>query len=169
MRLRPHGRVLVGPAVVLVLVMGLAGYAAAAIPVSPFRGLLQGLAGVVLLLVVLRACLRPFLRWLATTVTITTVRVRTRRGLLRTRTSDLPLSRVAAAGVEQSVLQRLTGSGTLLLHTTGDRGVVAVPDVPAAHRVAALVQDLLDALDEPLGPDRTDGHGGRRRRAAGGG
>ena len=156
MRLRPHGRVLVRPALVLVVAAGLAGYAAAAIPDSPQRDLLRGLAGVVLLLVVLRGSVRPFLRWLGTTVTITTARVRTRRGLLRSRTSDLPLSRVSHSTVEQSVLQRLTRSGTLLLHTAGDRGAVAVRDVPAALAVADLVEDLLDALDAELEQDRAD-------------
>ena len=158
MRLRPHGRVLMGPAVVLVLVMGLAGYAAAAIPASPYRDLLRALTGLVLLLVVVRACVRPFLRWLGTTVTLTDHRVRTRHGLLRSRTWDLPLSRVTHSSVEQTVLQRLSGSGTLLLHT-GERGAVAVRDVPAPHRVAAVVDELLDALDDALEREGADADG----------
>lgn len=147
MRLRPHGRALVLPAVVLVLAMGAGGFAAAAVPDGAARGPLRALVLAVLLLVVLRACLVPFLRWRSTTLTVTDRRISTRQGVLRSRTRDVALWRVADVVVERTLLQRAVGSGTLLLDTTGERGSIVVRDVPGVRRVAAELGDLLDDLD----------------------
>lgn len=147
MRLRPHGRALVVPAAVLVAVMGVAGFAAAAVPDVEHRGALLATGGAFLLLVVLRACLVPFLRWSSTTFTVTDRRVSTRQGVLRSRSRDVPLWRVADVVVERTVVQRVLGTGTLLLDTTGERGAVVVRDVPGVRRVAERLGDLLDELD----------------------
>lgn len=148
MRLRPHGRALAVPAVVLVAVMGLAGYAASAAPAGDAQGVLRAaIAGVAALLVV-RACLVPFLRWRTTTLTVTDRRVRARQGLLRSRTREVPLGRIADVVVERSLLQRLTGSGTLGLVTVGESGDLSVPDVPGVVQVARVVADLLGDLPE---------------------
>lgn len=147
-RVRRHGRALVLPAVVLVLTMGAAGFAAARVPEGPAQGALRAAVAALALLVVVRACLVPFLRWRTTTVTVTDRRVRARSGVLRSRTRDVPLSRIADVVVERSLGQRLVGSGTLLLDTAGERGAVVVPDVPAVRRVAAELGDLLDERDD---------------------
>lgn len=156
MRLRPHGRVLVLPAVVLIAAMGAGGFAAARVPEGDDQRLLRGLVALAVLLVVLRGSAVPFLRWASATLTVTDRRVRTRQGVLRSRTRDVPLWRVADVVVERSLLQRLTGSGTLLLDTTGERGGLVVRDVPGVRRVADHLCDLLDELDlrdEEGGPD----------------
>lgn len=155
MRLRPHGRALAVPAVVLVLVMGLAGYAASAAPDGPAQGPLRTGIVVIAGLLVTRLCVVPFLRWRATTLTITDRRVRTRQGVLRSRTREVPLGRIADVVVERSVLQRLTGSGTLVLVTGGDGSDLSVPDVPGVVQVAGALLDLVDDLPEPALDDMT--------------
>jgi uncharacterized membrane protein YdbT with pleckstrin-like domain len=161
MRLRPHGRALVLPAVALVLAMGVGGFAAARAPAGDAQPLLRSLVAAAVLLVVLRASALPFLRWLTTTVTVTDRRVRTRQGVLRSRTRDVPLRRVADVVVERSLLQRVAGSGTLLLHTTGEGGGLLVRDVPGVRQVAADLADLLEELEDDLwddeDPDDEDG------------
>ena len=67
--------------------------------------------------------------------------------MLRSRTRDVALWRVADVVVERTLLQRAVGSGTLLLDTTGERGSLVVRDVPGVRRVAAELGDLLDDLD----------------------
>ena len=152
LRLRPHGRALVLPAVALVLVMGVGGFVAARVPAGGWQvpGRLAVL--VVGLLLLVRLCVRPWLRWLGTRVVLTDRRVQLRSGLLRTTSRDVPLGRIADVGVRRSLLQRMTGSGTLLLDTTGDRGRVVVPDVPDVQEVARVVGELVDDLldGEPL-------------------
>lgn len=148
MRLRPHGRVLVLPAVVLVVAMGIGGFAAARVPEGEAQLPLRGLVALALLLLVLRASALPFLRWLTATVVVTERRVRARHGVLRSRTRDVPLRRVTDVVVERSLLQRMTGSGTLMLETAGERGALVVRDVPGVRHVAAELDDLLDAFDD---------------------
>lgn len=168
MRLRSHGRALVLPALVLVLAMGAGGYAAARVPVGEQQPLLRALVAGLVLLVVLRACVVPFLRWHTTTLVVTDRRVRARRGVLRSRTRDVDLRRVADVVVERSLGQRVVGSGTLLLDTVGERGSVVVRDVPGVRRVAAELEELLAGL--PLDQDDAEpdadlnADSGRRRR-----
>ena len=148
MRLRPHGRALVLPAVVLVVVMGLAGYAASSAPAGEAQGVLRAAVAGLAVLLVVRACVVPFLRWRTTTLTVTDRRVRARQGVLRSRTREVPLGRIGDVVVERSLLQRLTGSGTLVLVTVGESGDLSVPDVPGVVHVARVLTDLLGDLPE---------------------
>lgn len=145
LRLRRHGSALVLPAVALVAVMGVGGFAAAAVPGGGAQ--VVGRLGVVAVGAALlwRLSVRPWLRWLTTTIVVTDRRVQLRSGVVRTTTRDVPLGRIADVTVRRTLGQRLVGAGTLLL-STGERGVVAVPHVPAAHDVARTVADLLDEL-----------------------
>lgn len=164
MRLRPHGRALVLPAVVLVLAMGAGGYAAARVPGGEQQPLLRALVALLVLLVVLRACLVPFLRWHTTTLVVTGRRVRARQGVLRRRTRDVDLRRVVDVVVERSPGQRVVGSGTLLLDTVGERGSLVVRDVPGVRRVAAELEELLGGLPLDRADDADQAGVARRRR-----
>jgi uncharacterized membrane protein YdbT with pleckstrin-like domain len=136
------------PAAALVLVMGVTGFAAAAVPSGEHRGAVRTGIAMLALLVVLRACVVPFLRWMTTTLVVTDRRVSTRQGILRSRTRDVSLWRIADVVVERTLLQRLNGSGTLLLDTTGERGGLVVRDVPGVTAVAAELNELLDDLSD---------------------
>lgn len=155
-RLRPHGRALVLPAVVLVLSMGAVGFGTARVPEGDHQALLQALVAVAGLLVVLRLSGLPFLRWLSTTVTVTERRVRTRSGLLRSRTRDLWLWHVHDVVVERTLLQRITRSGTLVLQTAGERGLV-LRDVPGVLAVADELAELLGELEGDSDDEAGDG------------
>lgn len=143
---RPHGRALVLPAVVLVLAMGLGGFAAARVPAGEQQALLRALVAALLLLVVVRASVVPFLRWRASTVTLTDRRVRLRSGVLRSRSRDVDLRRVANVVVERSLRQRLGSSGTLLLEAADERGGVVLREVPGVRDVAERIGRLLDGV-----------------------
>jgi uncharacterized membrane protein YdbT with pleckstrin-like domain len=146
LRLRPHGRALVLPAGAFVLVMGIGGYLAATVPGGGWQPAGRAAVVAVGVLLVWRLSVRPWLRWLGTRIVVTDRRVRLRAGLLRTSSRDVPLGRVVEVGVTRTLLQRATGSGTLLLDTTGDRGTVEVRDVPDVDEVARVVTELVDDL-----------------------
>lgn len=155
MRLRPHGRALVLPALALVVTMGVAGFAAASVPPGRYQGWARLAVAVVVLVLVLRAVVAPYLRWRTTTLLVTDRRIVLRKGVLRSTTRDVPLWRVADVVVERSLPQRMFGSGSLFVDATGGRGGLAVHDVPGVERVA---RELIDLLDE-MGPDE-DGDDG---------
>ncbi len=145
---RPHGGVLLLPLLVLLVVLALVGFGAAALPEAAWQSPARWVGAAAAALVVLRCSVLPWLRWLGTRLTVTDRQVVLRSGVLRSSSRSIPLSRIADVGVSRSLLQRLVGSGTLVLETVGERGRVAVADVPGAPRVAERLADLLD--DVPL-------------------
>ena len=93
--------------------------------------------------VVVWLIVRPFLRWLSTTYTITTHRLLTRSGILHRVGKDLPLIRVNDVSYDQSLADRMFGCGTLEVQTAGENGTVALADVPDVEQVHAVISELL--------------------------
>jgi membrane protein YdbS with pleckstrin-like domain len=160
-RLRPHGRVLVVPAVVLVLVLGVAGFAAGRVPEGQYQAAGRWAVAALTVLVLARLVAVPWARWLSTRYVVTGRRVGVEGGVLRRHARWVPLSRVSDVGVERSLAQRALGSGTVWLSTVGDRGGLVLRDVPRARHVLADLEDLLDGLpltdDDRYGGDRYGG------------
>ncbi len=141
-RTRTHGKALFWPSVGLVLLGGLIGTGTALVP-SDLRPVGQVLVAALGLAVGVWVIVRPFLRWLSTTYTITTHRLLTRRGILRRVGKDLPLIRVVDVSYDQSLSDRMFGCGTLEVQTAGENGTVALVDVPDVEHVHAVMSELL--------------------------
>jgi uncharacterized membrane protein YdbT with pleckstrin-like domain len=120
---RLHWIVLVGP-VLLGLLFGLTGVvlfvfaqrvtddkSAANTPMMVF--------GAILLIGALFFILRGVLVRNATEMTVTNKRVFVKVGMVARRTIELLLSRVESIGVQESVMGRMLGYGTVILHGTG--------------------------------------------------
>jgi uncharacterized membrane protein YdbT with pleckstrin-like domain len=75
-------------------------------------------------------------RWERTKVVLTTERLLVVHGTLRRRAAAIPLERVATIEVEQSLLGRLLGYGTL------SAGELEIPFVPQPRDVGSLVARL---------------------------
>ncbi|GAA3607021.1 PH domain-containing protein [Microlunatus ginsengisoli] len=144
-RTRTHAKVLVWPAVGLVVLGGLIGSGAAIVP-GGFRPAGQVVVVCLGLLVVVWLVLRPFLRWATTTYTLTTHRLITRRGILHRSGKDLPLIRVNDVSYDQSLVDRMFGCGTLEVQTAGENGTIALVDVPDVEHVHAVMSELLFGL-----------------------
>ena len=147
--LRPHARVLVRPALVLVLGAGLGGFAVGRVPEGDLQEPGRVALAVVAALLVGRWAALPFLRWRATRVVVTDARVLTRRGLLTRAGRDLPLSRIADLSFTRSPLDRVFGSGTVVLTPAGDSPPLVLRRLP---QVAQVQRELYELL-EPGGPD----------------
>lgn len=143
---RTHGKALVWPSVLLVVLGAVTGAGAAIIP-SParpygqFTVLALG-AGLAIWWSVL-----PFLRWWTTTYTITNHRVITRRGILSRIGTDLPVTRINDVNYERSLTDRMLGCGTLIIQTAaaqadGD-GTITLNDVPDVETVHRDLNELL--------------------------
>ena len=138
---RTHAKALVGPALALIGTGALVGAGTAVVP-SDYRPLGQ--------LVVLAlgtalagwACVRPFLRWWATTYSLTNRRLVMRTGVLTKVSVDLPLWRVTDVSTQRSLGDRLLGCGTLVAQTAG-QGVVELRDVPEVQHVQRAVAEQL--------------------------
>ncbi len=137
---RTHGKALIRPAVLLVLLGAVTGAGVAIIPTSarPYAQYAVLVLGVAL---AIWWSLLPFLRWWTTTYTITNHRVITRSGVLSRIGTDLPVGRINDVSYQRSLTDRMLGCGTLMIQTAaaqpdGDGTIVLddVPDVESVHR-----------------------------------
>lgn len=142
--LRPHGKVLVPPALLVLLVAGGSAYGEAAMPAGRFQA--AGRVALVVLAVglLLRYAVVPYLRWLSTHFVLTTHRVVIRTGVLRRRGRDVPLSRINDVTFDRTVLERAFGSGTLMVESAGERGMVTMRDVPRVEEVQREIYQLAE-------------------------
>jgi uncharacterized membrane protein YdbT with pleckstrin-like domain len=154
--LHSHPRALVGPVLSLLVVVPLAAFLAARVPPGraqgPARIVVAALAAALLLVL----ALRPFLRWVTTRYVVTNRRLVTRRGVLARSGRDVPLFRVTDITFAQGLLQRVLGSGTLVVETAGGRGEVVLVDVPHVEAVQRRLNELADAFG-PADAEDLDG------------
>jgi uncharacterized membrane protein YdbT with pleckstrin-like domain len=126
---RRHGIVLVRPLgrSLLLAMLGVAGFAA---------GWPASVAGGALLAAAAGYALAAVLRWDRTHVVLTTEKLFVEHGVMRRRAAAVRLAKVSTVELEQSLLGRLLGYGTLV---AGDLEIAAVP---RAKDVAGLVERL---------------------------
>jgi uncharacterized membrane protein YdbT with pleckstrin-like domain len=139
---RTHAKVLILPAVALVLLSLATGFGAAVMPdtARPVSQLVVALVGLVLAiwLVVL-----PFLRWWTTTYTVTNRRLIMRSGILTRVGKDMPLMRINDVSYQRSLLDRMLGCGTLYIQTAAEGGTIKLDDVPNVERLHVEMTELL--------------------------
>jgi hypothetical protein len=126
---RPHGIVLVGPLTraLALAVLGLMGFAI---------GWPLSLAGATLLVASAGAATTAVLRWDRTHVVVTTESLFVVHGLVRKRAAAVSLAKVSTVELDQSLLGRLVGYGTIV---AGDLEIECVPD---PLELCGLVQKL---------------------------
>jgi membrane protein YdbS with pleckstrin-like domain len=144
---RTHVKALVRPALLLILICGLAGFLAGLVPQDP--PLLVWLVWALAAVAIGRWVVVPFLGWFTASYTLTNRRLLTRQGVLTRVGHDIPLNRVHDVWYEYGLLDRVLGCGTLVVAAASERGEIVLPDVP--H-----VEHLHLSITEQLGHD---GHG----------
>lgn len=150
LHLRQHGIVLVVPSLALLGVGIVAGIVVGLLPkvTQPWSGWIVAVAALVCVVI---WTVIPVLRWLTTTYTITEHRVMSRTGIVSRSGHDLPLARISDVAYRSSLLDRLFGSGTLMLTTAAEDPVV-VKHVP---QIEGVYQTINGLLFPQLAPGRT--------------
>lgn len=145
--LHPHWKAFVQPALLLVLIVGLASFGVAAMPAGRWHraGQLAVLGGA--LLAALAGCLLPYLRWRTTHYVLTNRRVVVRTGILGRQGRDVPLHRVNDVTFGHSFFERMLGCGTLTIESAGERGQLTLVDVPRVEAVQRQLYELVEADD----------------------
>ena len=88
--------------------------------------------------------MRPFIFWLTTRYVVTDRRVMMRHGVLSRTGRDVPLTRVNDVSFSRTPVERLFGSGTLVIESAGDRGQVVLRDVPHVEAVQRDIYRLVE-------------------------
>lgn len=146
--LHPHGRALVRPLTLVPVTIGFAAFVAAATPAwavagTPLQGWLRLAIAVLAVVVLLRWSLAPYLRWRGRRYLVTTSRILVRDGVLRRSGRDIPLARVEDVSYAAGIVDRLCGSGTLVLASGGEHGRVWLTAVPRVREVQRTVEELV--------------------------
>ncbi|MBC7724670.1 MAG: PH domain-containing protein [Burkholderiaceae bacterium] len=147
--LRPHGRALFWPSLVLIITVGALGYFTGRFDEQwqNIAVLAGGLAVVVLL------WLLPMLFWLAKRYVITTRRIVLRHGLFVRTRQELLHSRGYDITVRKNAVQSVFGSGDVLINTGLERPVV-LRDIPSADLVQGSLHDLMERSLNPIAARR---------------
>jgi uncharacterized membrane protein YdbT with pleckstrin-like domain len=101
--------------------------------------------GVIAVLVV---GLLPFLRWVTTSYTLTNRRFVMRHGILSRSGRDIPLTRVNDVSFRHSLIQRILGTGTLVVESGSEHGQLVLKSIPRVeytqNQLYQLVEELTD-------------------------
>ncbi|MBY4128714.1 PH domain-containing protein [Rhodococcus fascians] len=146
----PHWKMLILPSITFVLVTGVAGVA---LGVSSAR--LQSTAAdiatiataVVWAAIVGWRCLIPVITWKCTHFIVTDRRVLIRQGVLTHSGIDIPMSRISNVQFRHGLLDRMLGTGTLIIASASD-DPLEFDDIPHVQRVHSLLyQQVFDSME----------------------
>ena len=140
----PHWKVLVWPAALGVLIIAAAAAAWLQFP----YGKAAPIAGVILAVVALALLSRvvgvPLLRWRTTQYTLTSKRLRVRKGIITREGKDIPLARVTDVSFETGLLDRIVGAGTLVVESPGEHGQLRLSGIPHVQFLQGRLFELVE-------------------------
>ncbi len=143
-RLHPHGKTLVRPAAVLLLIIAVALIVIIFLPQNstdlwPVR-LAVGVAALAAAIVWFGV---PFLKWRTTTYEVTNRRLRLREGIVSRSGRDFPLNRISDVSFKQGLIDRLFGCGQLIVESPGEQGQLILNEIPDVRQVQGILFQLV--------------------------
>ncbi|GAA2683121.1 PH domain-containing protein [Actinoplanes palleronii] len=157
LHLRPHGKSVVGPVLVLVLTIAALVMAWVLLPDNEGGRIGLGLVAAITLYHGARYAVHPLAQWRCTHYVLTSDRILLQHGILTRERRDLPLNRVNDHALSQSLLDRMFGTGTLVIDSIGEQSA-RLTGVPHAQQVQTTLYELIelspdDDEDDEDGPD----------------
>ena len=145
LRLHPHWKTLLRPFLLLAVVVVAAVALLVILPAGHNLAAARIGIGVAALLAAIIWFGVPVLRWKTTSYELTTRRLRLREGILTRSGRDFPLIRISDVSFSHGPIDRLVGSGRLIVESAGEHGQLVLNEIPQVERVQAtlfqLVQD----------------------------
>jgi membrane protein YdbS with pleckstrin-like domain len=142
--LRPHWVFLAGPVVLTAVAIAVAVTVVVKFPSAPV-----GVAGVLAAMIAVPAIwlIGRLIRWLSISLVVTTTRIILRQGVFSRDLVQVRLHRVVEVHCRQTLLDRLIGSGRLVIEVTGDQPL-AVDDVRRPRRLQRVINRQLEEVHE---------------------
>ena len=141
--LHPHWKTLLWPALLLFVVIVAAVALLVVIPPGRLAAPGRIAVGVVALVLAVAVFAVPFLRWQTTTYRLTTRRLQLRSGILTRSGRDFPLIRISDVSFTQGPIDRLIGSGRLVVESAGEHGQLVLNEIPDVQEVQATLFQLV--------------------------
>ena len=144
LRMRTHPKVLIGPAFIVVLGLGVIAAAAVLVPTLTSIGwAVPAVAGAVLLFLLFSSGV-PYLRWHHGRFAVDMEKITVRVGILNRKTTEIPIHRLTQVSCEQSIMDRLWKCGTLVLvDASAVQGGVRFDDIPNVLVIQAELNTLI--------------------------
>ena len=142
--LHPHWKTLIRPFAVAVLVIAIALIAEVLIPSNSAAAVERLVVAAVAILAVMLWLIVPVLRWRTTTYELTTRRLKVRSGIVTRHGRDIPLARINDVSFEKGPLDRLLGSGRLVVESAGEHGQILLDDIPRVEFTQATLFRLVE-------------------------
>ena len=152
--LHPHWKVLVRPIALTFLVVAVLLVGEVLIPAGKAANAERLALAVVAIVLLMWWLIIPLLRWRTTVYELTTRRMRLRDGIIARNGRDIPLSRITDISYRKGPLDRLLGSGTLIVESAGEHGQLRLTEIPGVERVQATLFQLVE--DERARADHDD-------------
>jgi uncharacterized membrane protein YdbT with pleckstrin-like domain len=144
LRVHPHWKTLIRPVSVAVVVVVVALVAEVMIPSGSGAALARLVVAAVAILAVMLWLMVPVLRWRTTTYELTTRRLRMRDGIIARHGRDIPLARINDVSFTKGLLDRLLGSGRLVVESAGEHGQILLNDIPRVEFTQATLFRLVE-------------------------
>ncbi|MFY9934423.1 MAG: PH domain-containing protein [Streptosporangiaceae bacterium] len=154
LRIRPHVKTLIRPLVVAVIVIAAALMLVVLIPSGRAAAAERLTVAAVAILALMLWLMVPVLRWRTTMYELTTRRLRMRDGILVRHGRDIPLARINDVSFERGPLDRLLGSGRLVVESAGEHGQIVLRDIPRVESTQALLFRLVEEEQRRLERDQ---------------
>lgn len=145
LHVHPHWKTLIRPLLLSVVVVAAAIVAVVFLPGSDFGTIVRIVVGAVALALLVWLLARPLLVRQTTHYVFTDQRVLVQLGIFNRDRRDIPLSRVNDHSMNQHFLERLLGTGTLVIESAGERGQQVLHDIPGVEKVQTLLYELVEA------------------------
>jgi uncharacterized membrane protein YdbT with pleckstrin-like domain len=140
----PHWKVMVRPIALATLIVAVVLVAITAIPFGKAAPIAALVLGGIAIVGVMWTLMVPLLRWWTTTYELTTRRLRVRTGIIARRGKDIPLSRISDVSYEAGILDRILGSGSLVVESPGEHGQERLTEIPHVVHLQSLLFQLIE-------------------------
>jgi uncharacterized membrane protein YdbT with pleckstrin-like domain len=142
--LHPHWKTLIRPLAFAVIAIAAALVLEVVIPSSSAAAAERLVVAAVALLALMLWLIVPVLRWRTTTYELTTRRLKVRAGIVTRHGRDIPLARINDVSFEKGPLDRLLGSGRLVVESAGEHGQIVLTDIPRVEFTQATLFRLVE-------------------------
>lgn len=144
----PHWSTLVSTIFWAVVAIVVAGVVIFFIPDGGAQTIIRLIVGAIGIVAVIVVGFLPFLRWVTTTYTLTNRRFVMRHGILSRAGRDIPLTRVNDVSFHHSLIERMLGTGTLVIESAGEHGQLVLKKIPRVeytqNQLYRIVEELTD-------------------------
>jgi uncharacterized membrane protein YdbT with pleckstrin-like domain len=144
LQLHPHWKTLIRPLLIAVLVVAAALVIEVAIPSGSGAAAGRLVVAAVAILALMLWLIVPVLRWRTTMYELTTRRLKVRDGIVTRHGRDIPLARINDVSFEKGLLDRLLGSGRLVVESAGEHGQIVLTDIPRVEFTQATLFQLVE-------------------------